>query len=125
MNHFILIPAALVAFQAQAVAPVKLPITQESRNTFIVFTGGLPVKGDKVMAFLRRDIKAQHGKGRWTDDIDFPKGSKLMGTCPKDHAMTFDRLILPNGDPVALAPFTVVFKPGDITPQPKPGEPAY
>lgn len=114
MRSLALIPAALIAIQVQATTPIKLNIEQWNRNAYLrVFE--LPKKGEKVTATLLITIAADAGKdGIWTDAVDFPEGSSLVGECPQDRAFTFNAVILPNGDRVEIAPFTVSFKPGDV-----------
>ena len=108
MKHLLLIPAALVAFQAQAADSIKLPITQENHRQWMrALVKQTP--GGPALAILNQDVLAAAGvKGRWKDNIDIPRGSRFHGMTAKDGSgTTWDRLDLPSGDQVAIHPFTI------------------
>jgi len=100
MKHALLIPAALVAFQAQAAAPVALPITQANHASWMRSIGDMKA-GEKTIAILSHDV-SQGSK------VIAPKGCKILGSAAKDGAgATFTSLVLPDGSQVAIEPFTI------------------
>lgn len=113
MKHFLLIPAALIALQPalanpDATATYVLPISQENHSQWMrTLTKQAP--GGLALAILNRDVLTPTGeKGKWKDNIDIPRGSRLHGTTAQDGSgTTWDRLDLPNGDQVAVQPFTI------------------
>jgi len=73
MRHLLLLPAALVVFQAQAAERVSLPITQENHESWI--TPIMVLAPDQfALAKLTREFTTEAGQV-------LPKGTLLEGTC--------------------------------------------
>lgn len=100
MKSILLLPAALIAFQAQASAPLKLPITQENHKSWMRSYTNMKA-GEKAIAILTCDVIQ-------SDKIVAPKGSRIFGMVAKDSSgVTFNNLVLPEGTQVAIEPFTL------------------
>jgi hypothetical protein len=100
VKHLLLIPVALVAMQAPAQAQ-GLSITQENHHHWMRVVADQKA-GEKTKAILNRDVNGEDGK------VVFPRGSVLCGLAAKDGSgSTWDGLILPSGDRVVIAPFSI------------------
>jgi hypothetical protein len=98
MKYFLLIPAALVAIQAQAQG---LSITQENHRHWMRVTVDQHA-GDKTRAILNYDVTGEDGR------VVFPRGSVLHGMVAKDGSgSTWGSLVLPSGDSVVITPFLI------------------
>jgi lysophospholipase L1-like esterase len=116
MKRRLFMLATLVAFQAWAAAPVKLPINQENHFYWIRSLSD-PVPGTAAVALLNHDLPAAP-QGRWDVVVDVPVGSKLLGGAAErvdgKTVTTFDKLVLPDGTQLAVEPFALVdLKEGD------------
>jgi len=89
--------------QSPEVVCVKVPvltITQENHHSWM--RSVLDQKpGEATIAVLTKDVVQG-------DKVVAPKGSRIRGTVAKDgSASTFTDLMLPDGNPIAIEPFTI------------------
>ena len=108
MKRITLIPVVLVVFQAQAAAPVKLPINQENHRYWMRCVS-MPLPGATVLAILNHDVP---GRGLWKKGIDFPLGSRLLGNAKagadEKVIVTFDKIVLPDSREFSLEAISLV-----------------
>ena len=108
MKHLVLSLAALITFQAQAAANVKLPINQENHHYWMRCVSA-PIPGSTVIAILNHDVP---GKGQWKKGIDFPLGSRLLGSAKaganEKVIVTFNKIVLPDSRQFDLEAISLV-----------------